>query len=169
MKTNLERSLGLPSVMAIAISAMLGSGIFVLPGLAAAATGRSAWLAYVVAGLCVLPAALSKAELATAMPASGGSFVYLDRAFGPWAGTVAGLSLWASMWLKATFALLGFGAYLAVVTPVGPDGAKAAALVSLGAVAGINFLGAKRVGRAQLLVVGVGVACLVVAVVAGLW
>jgi len=42
---------------------MLGSGIFVLPGLAAAKTGPSIWLAYLVAGLCVVPAALSKAEL----------------------------------------------------------------------------------------------------------
>ncbi len=150
--------------MAIAISAMLGSGIFVLPGLAVALTGRSAWLAYVVAAICVLPAALSKAELATAMPASGGSFVYLDRTFGPWAGTVAGLSLWASMWLKATFALLGFSAYLAVLTPVGAEGAKGAALIALLFVGALNVLGAKKVGRAQLVVVVVGIAGLAAAV-----
>ncbi|HIA01737.1 MAG TPA: amino acid permease, partial [Myxococcales bacterium] len=70
-------------VLAISISAMLGSGIFVLPGLAAGMTGPSVWLAYIVAGVCVLPAALSKAELSTAMPTSGGSYVYIERTFGP--------------------------------------------------------------------------------------
>jgi APA family basic amino acid/polyamine antiporter len=52
---------------------MLGSGLFVLPGLAASKTGAAVFLAYIFAGLCVLPAALSKAELATAMPTSGGT------------------------------------------------------------------------------------------------
>jgi len=100
-------------VLAISISAMLGSGIFVLPGLAAGMTGPSVWLAYIVAGVCVLPAALSKAELSTAMPTSGGSYVYIERTFGPLAGTVSGLGLWLSLLLKSAFALVGFGAYSA--------------------------------------------------------
>ena len=64
-------------MIAIGIGGMLGSGIFVLPGLAAAKTGPSVWLAYLLAGICVLPAALSKSELATAMPTSGGTYVYI--------------------------------------------------------------------------------------------
>ena len=111
MKT-LERRLGLGSVIAISIAAMLGSGLFVLPGIAVGYTGPSVWLAYLAAGLCVLPAALSKAELATAMPESGGTYVYIDRTFGPLAGTIAGLGLWLSLLLKSAFALVGFGAYL---------------------------------------------------------
>ena len=74
------------SVVAISIGGMLGSGIFVLPGLAAAKTGPSIWLANMLASFCVLPAALSKSELATAMPTSGGAYVYigpLTRYFGP--------------------------------------------------------------------------------------
>ena len=84
----LQAHLKLPAVVAISLSSMLGSGIFVLPGIASGKTGPSIWLAYLTAALCVLPAALSKAELATAMPNSGGTYVYLDRAFGPLAGTV---------------------------------------------------------------------------------
>jgi amino acid transporter len=79
----LERSLSLPYVVAIAIGGMLGSGIFVLPGLAAAKTGPSVWLAYLLAGVCILPAVFSKSELATAMPTSGGTYVYIERTFGP--------------------------------------------------------------------------------------
>ncbi len=69
----MQRSLGLPAVVAVSISAMLGSGIFVLPGLAAAHTGPSMFLAYLLAGVLVIPAAVSKSELGTAMPASGGT------------------------------------------------------------------------------------------------
>ena len=98
MKT-LERRLGLGSVIAIGISSMLGSGIFVLPGIAAATTGPSAWLAYLLAGIGILPAALSKSELSTAMPTSGGTYVYLERTFGPLAGTLAGLGLFMSILL----------------------------------------------------------------------
>ena len=91
----LEPTVGLAGTVAIGVSAMLG-GYFVIPGLAAAKTGPSVWLAFLVAAIAVLPAALSKAELATAMPASGGTYIYLARAFGPLAGTISGLGLWSS-------------------------------------------------------------------------
>ena len=113
----LERQLSLGAVVAISISSMLGSGIFVLPSIAIGITGPSVWLAYLLASLAVLPAALSKSELATAMPTSGGTYVYLERCFGPLVGTVAGLGLWLSLLLKAAFALMGFGAYLKVLAP----------------------------------------------------
>ena len=100
MKT-LERRLGLWAVIAISLGSMMGSGLFVLPGTAATLTGPSMWLAYIIAGLFVFPAALSKTELATAMPTSGGTYVYIDRAFGPLAGTIAGVGLWCSLLLKS--------------------------------------------------------------------
>ena len=47
-----------------------------------------------VAGILMVPAMLSKAELATAMPRAGGSYYFLDRAMGPLVGTVGGLGTW---------------------------------------------------------------------------
>ena len=148
----LERSLSLWSVIAIGIGGMLGSGIFVLPGLAAAKTGPSVWLAYLLAGLCVLPAALSKSELATAMPTSGGTYVYIERAFGPLFGTISGIGLWLSLLLKSSFALVGFGAYLAVLAhiPLRP-----VALIFLGLILMLNILGIKKVGTVQLFIVSI--------------
>ena len=95
----LKRKLGLSSVIAISIAGMLG-GIFVLPGIAAAKTGSSIWLAFLLAAICILPAVLSKSELATAMPKSGGTYVYIERAFGPLFGTISGLGLWISLLLN---------------------------------------------------------------------
>ena len=162
MKT-LERSLGLWAVFAISTSAMIGSGIFVLPGLAVAQTGPSAWLAYLLAGLTVLPAALSKSELATAMPESGGTYVYVDRAFGPLAGCIAGLGLWASLLLKSAFALMGFGAYLGAIWQVD---LQTTALCLLGLILVLNVLGAKKVGQVQIVVVGISLVGLLL-IVAG--
>lgn len=143
MKT-LERRLGLLSVISISISSMLGSGIFVLPGVAISLTGPSIWFAYLICGLCVFPAAVSKSELATAMPTSGGTYVYLERTFGPLVGTIAGLGLWLSLLFKAAFALVGFREYLSVVTDI--DG-QWLAIGGLWLIAGINVLGVSRVGK----------------------
>ena len=95
----LERKLGLFSVVVISLSAMIGSGLFVLPSLAFEMVGGGAWLAYVFAALVVIPGALNKSELASAMPTSGGSYVYVERVFGPMFGTMTGLALWASFLL----------------------------------------------------------------------
>ena len=111
----LERSLSLTAVIAIGLGGMLGTGIFVLPGLAATKIGASLWLAYLVAAICILPAAYSKSELATAMPSSGGAYVFIERAFGPLFGTISGLGLWIALVLKCAFALVGIGAYVLVV------------------------------------------------------
>ena len=68
----LERKLRLIDVFCIASGAMISSGLFILPGLAFANAGPSVFLAYLLAGIFAVPALLSKAELATAMPKAGG-------------------------------------------------------------------------------------------------
>jgi amino acid transporter/mannitol/fructose-specific phosphotransferase system IIA component (Ntr-type) len=145
---------------------MLGSGLFVLPGLAAIKTGPSVFLAYLFAGLCVLPAALSKAELATAMPTSGGTYVYLDRTFGPLVGTIAGIGLWLALLLKSAFALVGFSAYLVVLT--GSIPAKPAALLMLAVIVMLNMRGVRKVGQVQSVVVAIAIVLLAVLFVMGL-
>ena len=149
----LERKLNLSSVIAISVAGMLGSGIFVLPGIAAAKTGSSIWLAYLIAAICILPAALSKSELATAMPKSGGSYVYIERALGPLFGTISGIGLWLSLLLKSSFALVGFGAYLLVLTNISPIYIKYFSLGFLILIMFLNIFGVKKVGKVQLVIV----------------
>jgi basic amino acid/polyamine antiporter, APA family len=146
----LNRRLGLGAVIAISMSAMLGSGIFVLPGIVVGQTGPGLWVTYLLSALCVLPAALSKSELATAMPSSGGTYVYLDRTFGPLVGTVAGLGLFLSLLLKSAFALVGFGAYFYVLAqvPLLP-----LSLGLLGLIVFLNILGVGKVSSALVAVV----------------
>lgn len=164
----LERSLSLTSVVAISIGGMLGSGIFVLPGLAAAKTGSSVWLAYLLAAVCILPAALSKSELATAMPSSGGTYVYIERAFGPLFGTIAGIGLWLSLLLKSAFALVGFGAYLTILVDIEPGLTKYVALIFLVIILFLNILGVKKVGKVQIVIVSISLISLAIILIFGL-
>ena len=108
----LQRRLGLYAVLAISVGAMIGSGIFVLPGLAFSIAGPAVILAFFLAGFVVIPAALSQSEMATAMPQAGGTYLYIDRAMGPLMGTIAGFGVWSSLVFKAAFALVGLSAYL---------------------------------------------------------
>lgn len=108
----LQRTLGLYAVLTISIGAMIGSGIFVLPGLGFEIAGPGIILAFFLAGLVVIPAALSQSEMATAMPEAGGTYLYIDRAMGPLMGTIAGFGVWFSLVFKASFALVGLSAYL---------------------------------------------------------
>ena len=153
----LERKLGLFSVVIISLSAMIGSGLFVLPALAMLEMGGGThpvggvWLAYLIAALLVLPGAISKSELSTAMPSSGGSYVYIERTFGPLVGTIAGLGLWANFMLKSAFALIGFKAYLWVIEDlIGIDiNLETASLALLVIIVAINILGVKRIKKIQ--------------------
>ena len=164
----LERSLNLTSVIAISIGGMLGSGIFVLPGLAAAKTGSSVWLAYLLAAIFILPAALSKSELATAMPSSGGTYVYIERAFGPILGTISGIGLWLSLLLKSSFALVGFSAYLTVLINLDSGLAKYIALLFLLLIMLLNIYGVKKVGKVQIVIVSISVLGLIALLIFGL-
>jgi len=137
-------------VIAIGLGGMLGTGIFVLPGLAATKIGASLWLAYLVAAICILPAAYSKSELATAMPSSGGAYVFIERAFGPLFGTISGLGLWIALVLKCAFALVGIGAYVLVVLDMDSEAiTKSVGLGFLFLVFLLNIVGAKKAGNFQ--------------------
>ncbi|CDK40849.1 APC family permease [Halorubrum sp. AJ67] len=155
---DLDRSLGLYPTMMISMGAMIGSGIFVLPALGYKKAGPAVILAYVLAALVVLPAALSKAEMATAMPESGGTYLYIDRALGPFFGTIAGIGAWFSLVFKSSFALVGLGAYLLLFAPLS-QGAVVYVALALGVlVVALNVSGTKMSGQIQAVIVSLVVA-----------
>ncbi len=160
MGEDLERDLGLYSTLTISMGAMIGSGIFVLPALGFKKAGPAVIVAYVLAGLVVLPAALSKAEMATAMPESGGTYLYIDRAMGPALGTIAGVGAWFSLVFKSSFALVGLGAYLLLFVPIPAGAVKLVALGLAALVVLLNISGTKQSGSAQAVIVTAVVAVL---------
>ncbi|MGD8426885.1 MAG: amino acid permease [Balneolaceae bacterium] len=146
MGKKLKKNLGFFDVVAFGIGPMLSSGIFLLPGIVFAKVGPSAILAYVVAAILIIPALLSKAELATAMPKAGGAYYFLDRSMGPLIGTISGFGTWMSLAFKSAFDLIGLGAYLVLFVDL-PIKPVAASLCVVFAVLSIS--GVKNVGRFQ--------------------
>ncbi|MGI9608322.1 MAG: amino acid permease [Acidimicrobiales bacterium] len=159
------RSLGLAHVFALSTGAMVSSGLFLLPGLAAAIGGPSAILAYAIAGVMAIPAMLSVAELSTAMPRAGGAYYFLERALGPAIGTVAGMGTWLSLVLKDAFALIGMSAYLNLVFDV-PSKPLAVALIAT--FTALNIVGSKTSAVVQLGLVTFVLASMAIFLVAGL-
>jgi amino acid transporter len=160
----LEAKLGLYGVFAVSVGAMIGSGIFVLPGLAAKIAGPAVVLAYFLAGLIIFPAALSKSEMATAMPESGGTYLYIDRAMGPMMGTIAGFGVWFSIIFKSAFALVGLGAYLHLFGDI-PE--REIALILAVVIIIINVAGAKTTASFQSVLIAIVLILLVTFAVRG--
>ena len=160
----MKRELGLFSVVAISLGAMIGSGIFVLPGLATKIAGSAAPLAYFIGGLIVIPAAFAKSEMATAMPEAGGTYVFVDKSMGPLMGTVAGFGVWFSLLFKSAFALIGLGAYLDIFADVP---VKAVAVGLAVALILLNAVGVKQTAGVQRGVVFGVLAMLVVLIAFG--
>ena len=116
----MKRHYGLVDLFSIAVGVMLSSGLFVLPGIAYTKAGPAMILGYIVATILVLPALFSLAELATAMPRSGGVYFFVERSVGPLAGTVTGFANWFAHIFKTSFALVGIGAMITLFS----DGAS---------------------------------------------
>src|ERR1043165_2361131 len=102
----LPRTLGLWSSVALVVGITIGSGIFRSPaGIAQKVPSPGLRLALgVVGGLITLCGALSLAELAAALPQTGGFYAYLREGWGRWAGFLFG---WSQLVLIRASALGG--------------------------------------------------------------
>jgi amino acid transporter/mannitol/fructose-specific phosphotransferase system IIA component (Ntr-type) len=154
VQRKLTKELGTKEIFCIAAGAMISSGLFVLPSIVYAKAGPSIILSYIFAGFLMIPAVLSKIELATAMPKSGGTYFFIHRSMGPLFGTFAGFASWFSLSLKSAFALVGigviidgiFGAYPGMMVKI--IGVGFALLFAI-----LNILSVKKSGRLQVLLV----------------
>ncbi|MCD6328068.1 amino acid permease [bacterium] len=154
MQSSMKRDLGLFGVFAIATGCMISSGLFVLPGIAFEASGPAVILAYALASILVIPSLLSKAELATAMPKAGGSYFFIERSMGPLAGMLAGFAGWLSLTLKSAFALLGIGAFAALIYPdITSLQVKLIAITCCVFFTVLNLISIESVGRTQIVLV----------------
>jgi basic amino acid/polyamine antiporter, APA family len=81
---DLVRDLSLLAAVAIVIGQTIGTGIFIVPAEMARSAGSAGLvtLVWIIGGALTLFGALSAAELGAAMPEAGGTYAYLDRAYG---------------------------------------------------------------------------------------
>ena len=168
----LRRDLGAWAATAVVVGSVIGSGIFLVPKTMILRVGspEMVFSIWVVGGVLSLFGALSYAELAAAMPETGGEYAYLREAYGPIWGFLFG---WTTFWVArggsiATLAT-GFFYYLAnflpelervvfhVPVPLGPGGApleirygQFAGVAVILFLAGVNYLGVRVGGGVQV-------------------
>jgi basic amino acid/polyamine antiporter, APA family len=133
-------------------------------------------LAWLIGGVFAFIGAMCYAELATSYPRSGGDYVYLTKAFGPWAGF---LFAWAQLTVLLPAAIgtmaVVFGQYATTLRDLSADfpgaGLSSEILYAFAGIAGItllNMIGVVVGKLAQMLLTVLKIAGLIAIIVAGL-
>lgn len=118
----LKRRLGLWVTVLTGVGVILGSGIYVLVGVAAGEAGNAVWLSFLIAAAVAGLTGLSYARLSRLKPKNAPEFQFVGMAFKPSLAFLAGwLILWAVV-ISSSAVALGFAGYLSylVGTPVIP-------------------------------------------------
>ena len=100
LRIKLRSALTIAGVM-IGIGAMMGPGIFALPGPLAERVGPLGEFSYLALGLLVLPTALNYAELGAAVPVAGGGYTFVSRTLPKTVAFLTGWFFWIGNVLAA--------------------------------------------------------------------
>ena len=143
----MPRTVGLWSAVAVLVGVTVGSGIFRVPATVAGMlhSPGPAMLCWTLGGIVALAGALSVAELAAAMPRSGGIFAYLLEGYGPLPAFLFGwteLAVIRASALGATSTI--FAEYLGYFIPLSPEQVHLVAAATILVVGTINYVGVKR-------------------------
>jgi amino acid transporter len=166
--SGLRRSITGKQLFFYTLGDVLGSGIYVLIGLVAAAVGGAFWIAF---GLGVTVAAITGAayaELVTKYPQAAGASLYIKKAFNSTALTFLVTVSFLSASFAATGSLAtGFASYFATLWD-GPP-ALLVSLVFILALVVVNFIGITESVVMNMLMTFVEVAGLLIIMVIGIW
>lgn len=151
MSGELKRTLGAFDVSVIVVGAIIGSGIFLVPGTVLRNVDGSVGVAlgvWVVGGLLSLLGALTYGELACMNPRSGGLYLYIRDAFGPMAAFAYGWTLFVVI-ATGTVAALAVAAatYVDQLIPIGPAGRRLVAVGMIAGLAALNSAGTRQSTR----------------------
>lgn len=157
-QSSLIPTLGIFSAVMLVAGGVIGSGIFRKAGVMAAQVGSPEVLlgVWVVAGIISVLGTLSNAELAAMMPQTGGQYVFLDRAYGPFVAFLYGWALFAVIQSGSIAALAYvFAEYTTQLVPL-PEATEALRsftfhLPFIGDIAPFKELGIKGLAAAVIL------------------
>jgi amino acid transporter len=101
-------------VFCLGVNAIIGSGIFLFPGILAQEAGPASIIAFLVCGILLIFVALCYAELGSIYKRNGGSYVYAREAFGPVIGFAVGWMSWVTAifsWAAVANAVSSYAGY----------------------------------------------------------
>lgn len=110
--SKLKRVLGAKDLIALGVGAVIGTGIFILPGHEAAQhAGPAVTIAFIIAAIVSGLAGMAYAEMSSAMPVAGSAYSFGSVIYGEIAGFLLGWSLILEYFLAASAISTGFAAY----------------------------------------------------------
>jgi len=169
---NVNSTISLPAAIAIGIGGMIGAGIFSILGVVAQAAGSAMWLSFLIGGVIALFSTYSYAKLGAKYPTAGGAVEFIVQGWGK--GIVSGgvnLFMWVGYVISIALYAQGFSAYCLTffTTGAAPILSKCIAVGIVLLFSFINMLGARSVGKSELMIVIIKVSILVVFASVGLF
>jgi len=143
----MPRSVGLLQTIGVSVGVAIGSGIFRVPATVAAQLQAPGTIlvCWVLGGVIALCGALTVAELAGALPRSGGMFAYLLESYGPLPAFLFG---WTELVVIRAAALGAiatiFAEYLGFFVPLSASQVRYSAALAIVAIGAINYIGVQR-------------------------
>ena len=167
----LERAIGVRQLTASIINITIGAGIFVLPAAAAGGLGPAAPLAYVACAVLMALIVCCFAAAGSRVALSGGVYAYVEVAFGPFVGFLAGvLYILMAMFAVASVSSAFAGSVGELWTPAATPIGRAVVIALLFAVLAASNVRGVRIGARLVEVVTVAkLLPLLVLVAAGIW
>ncbi|CAH0344581.1 amino acid permease [Bacillus sp. CECT 9360] len=151
-KDQLKKNIGFVVATSIVIGTVIGSGIFMKPGIVLSQSGNStnALLAWLIGGLITLASGLTIAEISVKIPKTGGLYAYLEEVYGRLWGFLCG---WVQTFIygPAVMGALGlyFGTLLAGFFGYSNDSIKIIGILTVLFLGGMNILGTRYGGFIQ--------------------
>lgn len=152
MKEKMKKSLTTPEALSIVVGMIIGSGIFLKPGviLSSAGSPTMALLAWVAGGVITLASALSIAELASAIPVHGGLYGYLEVLYGEiWGFLLGWVQTMITYPASVAAQAIAFASYAGLFLPMSDTGKTALAFSVLLFLLIMNILSTKYGGFIQ--------------------
>jgi len=171
----LKRTMGRSALLFFSVGSIIGSGIFVILGVAIPKAGPAVLLSFLLAAVAALFSALSYAELASAVPASGSSYSYAYVTLGEIVAWAVGWMLMLEYGVAVAAVSVGWGEYLneflgtfgitipsAIASPPGEGGVfNVPALIVVAACTFLLIRGASESARWNTIMVMLKIAILV--------
>jgi amino acid transporter len=137
------------SVM-LGIGFIIGSGIFLMPLLAAKEAGTYSLVAWLIAGIYCIITSFCFAENAAKLPKAGGLYSYAHEAFGNFIGFITGWTFWLGYWITIATEQWALAWYLKFFLPQLTDFLRVLIAVATGIILTIiNFRGVKVSGKVE--------------------
>ncbi len=143
----LKRVIGVPALAAAVVNLSIGAGIYVLPAIICIQLGAAGVIGYLLCALMFASIILCYVEIGSRVKTTGGSYAYVEAAFGPFAGFIVNWLFFFGWGILSDAAVMNLVAdSLSVIFPVFADPLMRTLLffILLGLMVLVNIRDAKK-------------------------